>query len=536
MNSPTASLRVGCALWALLCLGVAGEMRRAAAQEAETAPSGGSDPVRVEPHSEWAEAILYFVVVDRFADGDKSNDRQVDDTAKGAFHGGDLVGLTQRLDDLAELGITALWITPVVKNIDGFVTGAGFPDWAYHGYWADDFRQVDPRFGSEAELAQLVAEAHRRGIAVLLDVVYNHVGYNSRYLTDPATRDWLRREDRGTCGTDDLTSCLAGLPDLKTERPEVAEYLFEAHLGLAERTGLDGFRLDTVKHVSHEFWREHRRRVRERLGDDFFLLGEVWGGDAQVLDPWFEGDELDAGFDFGFKGSTEAFVEGRGRTVAFNAYLERRRNPREGHHLAHFLSSHDVPGALWELGGDLDRFRLAVLLQFTSRGIPTVYYGEEVGREGGDWPENRSDMPWGDLGIGPGAGLARNEGLREEYRRLIAIRRARPALWRGSHRGLDFGDDHLVFLRHDEMSGDAVLVAVNRAGQPAPLDVELPAELTEEALEDLWGGAEVSVVEGRVKATIPPLGALIVGARTARQVAPAQSPEGEAAGAADPRG
>jgi glycosidase len=125
-----------------------------------------------------------------------------------------------------------------------------------------------------------------------------------------------------------VTSCVAGLPDLRTELPEVADYLMTAQLGRAERTGGDGFRRDTVRHVAHEFWQEHRRRTRERLGDDFFLLGEVWGGDPGVLDPWFENDEMDAGFDFGFQGSTLAFVEGRGRAVAYDRYLQKRHAVR----------------------------------------------------------------------------------------------------------------------------------------------------------------------------------------------------------------
>jgi len=449
----------------------------------ESAPTASP---RVEPHSSWDEAILYFVIVDRFADGDATNNIEVDRNAKGAFHGGDLKGLTEQLDELADLGVTALWITPVVRNIPGFVTGAGFPDWGYHGYWADDFYELDPRFGSEADLEALVDAAHERGIAVLLDVVYNHAGYDSQYVTDPQTEGWLRTEQAGTCGTDDLTSCLAGLPDFKTELPEVADYLLAAHLELAERVDLDGFRLDTVKHVTHEFWQRHRREVDESLGEDFFLLGEVWGGDAPSLDPWFEGDEMDAGFDFGFVGSSLGFLQGRGRTVAFNRYLEKRHAVRDGYHLAHYLSSHDVQGALSLVNGDKEIFLLAALLQFTNPGIPTIYYGEEVGRPGGDWPDNRSDMPWGDRDILPGKGKPRDEGLREDYKRLIAIRRAHPALWRGDHTGLQFDQDLLVFQRTDPTSGDVVIVAVNRGEEPAMTSFEMPPGWAEKTIRDVW--------------------------------------------------
>jgi len=473
--------------------------------KAEAAPVAEPE----KPGRRWADEILYFVVVDRFADGDATNNVKVDPRGKGAFHGGDLKGLTAQLDELSSLGVTALWVTPLVKNIDGFVTGAGFPDWGYHGYWADDFHQLDPRFGTEADLKGLVDAAHQRGIRVLLDVVYNHPGYNSRYLTQKP--GWLRSEERGTCGTDDITSCLSGLPDFKTEEPEVAKYLLDAQLAWAKKSGVDGFRLDTVKHVSHDFWKEHRRRTRAELGTDFFLLGELWGGDVQSLDPYFSGGEMDAGFDFSFQGSALSFVLGRGRTVAFDRYLQSRAKVREGYHLAHFLSSHDVDGALHLLQGDVARFRLAATLQLTTSGIPVIYYGEEVARPGGGWPANRSDMPWGKRAVKPGAGLQRDEKLREYYRKLIAVRRAHPSLSRGTHEALSTEGDVYVFLRHDAASGDAVVVAVNRGTSRATVSVPWPQSwrgATE--AEDLLNGGRMAA-DATMRLVIEPLSARILG-------------------------
>jgi glycosidase len=442
--------------------------------------------------------------VDRFADGDPTNDANVDRNAKGTFHGGDLAGLRAQLDELADLGVTALWITPVVKNIDGFVTGAGFPDWGYHGYWADDFYSLDRRFGGEAELKALVDDAHRRGMKVLLDVVYNHAGYDSRYTRDPQFRGWMRTEGLGTCGADDVTSCVSGLPDFKTEMPEVADYLYKAHLGLAKRVGLDGFRLDTVKHVTHEFWQEHRRRARAELGNDFFLIGEVWGGDAQSLDPWFAGDEMDAGFDFSFAGSALGFLQGRGRTAAFDHYLKSRDKVRAGHLLSPYLSSHDIPGALFQLQGDKQLFRLAAALELTVSGLPMIYYGEEVGRPGGDWPDNRSDMPWGDRKIQPGAGKLRDEALRSFYKKMIAVRRAHPALSRGVYESVLSDGDLLVFRRRDADSKDVVVVAVNRGAQPAMASFEPPAE---------WEGrAAFDEVSGEAGTAVAPRGVAVFAA------------------------
>ena len=408
---------------------------------------------------DWSRDVLYFVLVDRFADGFRNeDDRFVRRERPGYFHGGDLVGLRRQLDELADLGVTAIWINPVVKNIPRYV-GGELPHWGYHGYWADDFYRLDSRFGTEADLRELVVAAHARGIKVLLDVVYNHPGYDSRYVREKP--EWLRTGDE--CGGHDpITMCLSGLPDFRTESPEVADYLMKAHLGFAERTGLDGFRLDTVKHVRHEFWREHRRRVRGRLGENFFLLGEVWGGNAEVLDEWFEGDELDAGFDFSFRGSALGFVSGRGRAIAFSRYLLRRdRQLRRGYELVHYLSSHDEPGAIYELDGDKRRFKLLAALQMATRGIPMIFYGEEVGRDiGKDWPENRTDMPWGSRPILPGTGVARDEDMRRYYKKLIAARRAHPELATGEYVELSAEGDAIVFAR---VAGNlAALVAVNR--------------------------------------------------------------------------
>jgi glycosidase len=474
------------------------------------APASGRSSPRPPSLSDWRDAILYFVLIDRFADGDPSNDIAVDIQAKGAFHGGDLKGLAERLDEIADLGVTALWINPIVKNIDGPVTGAGFPDWAYHGYWADDFLAMDRRFGSEKQLASLVEACHRRGIRVLLDVVYNHAGYDSHYLTDAKTKGWLRTEAAGTCGQDDVTSCVAGLPDFRTELPEVAAFLIDAQMGWAKRSGVDGFRLDTVKHVDHAFWKEHRRRSREALGKDFFLLGEVWGGDADVLDPWFEGDELDAGFDFSFQGSAIGWLLGRGRTVAFDRYLKSREKVRRGYILSHFLSSHDVTGALKQLQGDAGLFRLAAILQLTTSGIPMIYYGEEVARPGGDWPENRSDMPWGNRKVLPGAGKPRDEALRADYRKLIGIRRAHLALSRGVHTAVATDGDLYAFLRRDADSKDAVVVVINRGSAPATLKMAVPEEWGRAVAEDAWNGGVVGRSGDTVEMIVAPRSARVL--------------------------
>ncbi len=340
---PSARSLVACACLAasLVLAGCAA----GGAPDAAKSTSSSKGIVKVVPQRDWSDAVLYFVILDRYADGDGTNDDKVDRNNPGGWHGGDLKGLTAHLDEISSLGATAIWITPVVQQIafcppsqapvGVTVPGGWFEHCAFHGYWADDFTKLDPHYGSEADLKALVDAAHARGMKVLLDVVYNHVGYDAHYLHDPATRDWVRTQPVD-CAADAIHCQVGGLPDLKTELPAVQDYLLAAHLGLARRTGLDGFRLDTVKHVEHEFWRRHREETRTQLGPDFFLLAEVWGGSATVLDEYFADDEMNAGFDFTFKGSCEAFVQGKGRTVAFASLP---REARQG-------ARRPLPGAL----------------------------------------------------------------------------------------------------------------------------------------------------------------------------------------------
>jgi len=481
---------LACATALLLACQSSGDPSSANAQSDR--PAG---PVSVKPQTDWHDAIIYFVLVDRFADGDGSNNQHVDRSNPGGWHGGDLQGLIDQLDEIADLGATTIWINPVQLQIDSplFASGPpetgtqnGFEHWGFHGYWMDDFTRLDPHFGNEDQLRRLVEEAHGRGIKVLLDVVYNHAGYGARYEIDPQFKGWIRNKPV-ECSADPLTCQVGGLPDFDTDNPEVREYLLSATIGIAARTDLDGFRLDTVKHIDHPFWQEHRKRTRDQAGDDFFLLGEVWGGSAQVLDEWFVNDEMDAGFDFTFRGSCRGFVEGKGRTVAFAAYLEKRHRVREGYHLAHYLSSHDEPMFLYDLDYDEARFRMCVALQMTSLGMPVIYYGEEVGRLGSVWPTNRKDMPWGDRDVRPGAGVDRNESLRDYYKKLIQIRRAHPALSRGTYQRLYWEGDLLVFKREDADTGDTVIVAINRGDSEAAAAVPKPASWEEVASEAIEG-------------------------------------------------
>lgn len=403
----------------------------------EGARAQGEAPFQMGPVQ---DQVFYFVMLDRFYDGDPGNNRDVQPGQKGAWQGGDLKGLMQKLDYLQQLGVTALWITPIVDQVDAPVHGAGFPDWAYHGYWADDFQSLEARLGTEAELRELLQQAHARGMAVILDVVINHAGYGSRWETDASmTRSPCPAQEEAT----ELTACLFGLPDFRTEDPQVRERVLGWTLDWARRFPLDGFRLDTLKHVEPEAFAALGRRaralaLREHGKQRFLMLGEWWGA-AQNDDTsarLMEQGVVDTLFDFSFHGLAEGFVSGRMRAEAAAHHLE-RRHQAPGPPLVHFLDSHDVPTFFSRLDAQQQqRYPMAAVLQMTIYGAPVVTWGDELGRAGGEWPLNRQFMPWEALETPQG------QRLFALWSALIKLRRQAPAL-----RGAQF---HKVAARSDE--------------------------------------------------------------------------------------
>ena len=409
----------------------------------------------------WRNDVLYFVMLDRFADGDISNNDDVDLESALAFHGGDLKGLRDNLDEIRALGATAIWLTPITKQVGPITSELGL-FYGHHGYWADNFTEIDPRFGTEADLKDLVDRAHEMDMRIILDVVYNHVGYDSDWTrTRP---EWLRLDDE--CGGNAETLCLSGLPDIRTELPKVREYLFDAHIGLAERTGIDGFRLDTVKHISHDFWQEHQAAVRNRLGPEFLLLGEVWGADKYLAEPYFQRNELDAITDFGFRDRTLKFLTGVTTANRYSRYLSKRHTVPEGKLLAHFLSNHDMPMLLAMLRGDKEKLKVAATILLTTEGLPVITWGETVGRRGGIWPANRQDMPWGERDVQPGTGIERDTDLRAIFQQLIGLRRDYSAFSEEEISIVSANDRTFAFSR-----GSDFIVAVNGSSSSWTFDL-----------------------------------------------------------------
>ncbi|MHB9862344.1 pullulanase-type alpha-1,6-glucosidase [Streptomyces sp. YIM S03343] len=410
---------------------------------------------------------FYFVMPDRFANGDTSNDKGgltgsrlatgYDPTDKGFYQGGDLKGLTKRLDYIKDLGTTAIWMAPIFKNRP--VQGSGSNASAgYHGYWITDFTQVDPHFGTNKDLGTLIAKAHAKGMKVFFDVITNHtadvVDYEEKsysylskgafpYLTkdgqpfddadyaaggksfpsvgtgsfprtpvvsaadkDVKVPSWLNdptmyhnRGDSTYAGESATYGDFSGLDDLWTERPEVVKGMEKIYQRWVRDFGVDGFRIDTVKHVDMEFWTQWATALDAYAADhgrkNFFMFGEVYSADTSVTSPYVTQGRLDATLDFPFQDAARAYASQSGSAQklasVFADDYKYATDKANAYEQVTFLGNHDMGRIGYFLKQDnpkatdtelLAKDKLANELMFLSRGNPVVYYGDEQGFTG----------------------------------------------------------------------------------------------------------------------------------------------------------
>ncbi|MEQ1571088.1 MAG: alpha-amylase family glycosyl hydrolase, partial [Myxococcota bacterium] len=379
---------------------------------------------------------LYFVLVDRFADGTADAGGPVDRADPQGWHGGDLAGVSAHVDDLWRLGVGAVWLSPVSRARHG-----KHGEWgAYHGYWVEALDEVDPRFGTLDELADLSRALHRRGMKLYLDVVYNHVGPDAELVRRHPewfhhrgdVRDWDDPEQV-------VTHDVHGLPDLAQENEEVYRYLRDASVRLVDAVDPDGFRVDAVRHLPEGFL--------ARLGDElrahrpgFELVGEVFDGDPAHLQARVTADRLDAVFDFPlYFAMRDAVCAGApaGRLAA--ALLT-----EYGARPIPLADNHDLPRVRSACPNDAAALSM-LALTVTARGTPSITYGTEAGLRGATEPDNRGDMVFGAEDPFGGA-------LSE----LLAVRGGWPELADGATRIRWLDDRGLVALRVGETHTTAV--------------------------------------------------------------------------------
>jgi neopullulanase len=496
------------------------------------------------------EDSLYLIMADRFANGDPANDeppeapKTHDRSNPRAYHGGDLHGVRDHLPYLKDLGINTLWLTPVVKN------GAAED---YHGYGATDLYAIDPHLGTVRDYQELVAAVHQQRMKIFFDIVPNHVGPRHPWVANPPLPDWfhgtlehhldshspLKNDFYGKpnspAAPNDPFEALIDphapaqlkrnltdgwffgiLPDLNTENPLVAQYLLQNAIWWTETSGLDGLRVDTFPYVSRKFWSAWTvglRRIYPRLS----TIGEVFHPDPTVTSFFVGGQHRFDGIDTGLTTVFDYPLYFVLRDVLLNGAPAGRIADILRHDslypapglLVPFFANHDVPRFAGEKNASIAKLKLAFGLTLTLRGVPQLYYGDEIAMPGGNDPDNRRDFPGGWIGDPQDAFDAADRTPQQQevfaaVQTLFHLRSEHAALRDGRLWHLYSDDLSYIFLR--ETDDELLAVAFNNSNQPRELRVSLqdtPAKSVAR-LSSLYGGAQASVSPGELHFTLPP--------------------------------
>jgi cyclomaltodextrinase / maltogenic alpha-amylase / neopullulanase len=374
--------------------------------------------------AEWAKsAVMYQIFPDRFYRGDNFTEHDKFEkwdckVKSSSILGGNLDGIIDKLDYIEELGINAIYMTPV------------FHSRSNHKYDTIDYFKIDPHFGTEEKVVELVKRAHERGIKVIFDAVFNHSGIdffafqdlvengeNSKY------KDWFEVESY-PIKTEFPPNYKTfgyhyGMPKLMMKNLETAEYFFKVCTYWIEKADIDGWRLDVSDEISHKFWKEARNRIKS-VKKDVTITGEVW----YDSNSWLNGDEFDNVMNYKFYYALLKFIA-YNEIDADEFYCElgeiRGMYKKEAYStMWNLIDSHDTARFLTQAGGDKEKLKLALILQMTMEGSPVIYYGDEIGMEGGKDPDCRRGMVWDEK--------KQDRELLEYYKKMIKIRKDNPLL------------------------------------------------------------------------------------------------------------
>ncbi len=467
---------------------------------------------------DWVQdAVFYHIVPDRFYNADPTNDPEndqpIDFTGRiegDRFYGGDLKGILEKLDYLQSLGITALYLSPVFASV------------THHNYDIDDYEQVDPQLGTNADLEALAQQMRERSMRLVVDGVFNHTGiyffaFQDLLKNQEASpyRNWYIVERFPVEVKPNPTYWawwnIPYMPKLNHENPQVRRYLLRVVAQWTQRLRLGGWRLDVPNEVPDIFWREFRPVVRS-ANPEAVIIGEIWGDAGH----WLQGDMFDSVMNYLWRGAVLDWVAHRRiRASQFDQRMQELmvRYPRQSlYAMYNMLSSHDTPRFWRECGGDERRVRLGLLLQMTAIGAPAIYYGDEIGMDGGGTPDNRRPMKWDGF-------TAQEQALRAYVQKLIEVRRTTPALRRGEWQTLLADDARNLYafarvLRNSTAPAEGAIVLLNNGEQEATFEVPLPFPASE------WGAIVATAndfvqetypaTKGRLALVLPPLSGMIL--------------------------
>jgi glycosidase len=483
--------------------------------------------------------LIYLIMPDRFADGDPSNnDPEIsrglyDRTKPRYYHGGDLQGIIDHLSYLKDLGITAIWVNPIYDNVNHPNTRETYDGQAitdYHGYGAVDFYGVDEHLGTLEKFRELVDKAHQAGIKIVQDQVANHTGPFHPWVTDSPTPTWyngtLAHHLANTWQTWTLMdphsppamrkATLEGwfldiLPDLNQNDPEVARYLIQNTLWWIGVSGMDGIRQDTWPYVPRTFWRDWVAAIKREY-PNFRVVGEMFDGDPGLVS-FFQGgaarfdgidDGVDSLFDFPlFYPIRRVFANGGPvREVAITLGHDHLYTKPDM--LVTFLGLHDVQRFMNEKGATVAGLKLAFTLLMTTRGIPMIYYGDEIAMPGGNDPDNRRDFPAS--AFRADGRNADQDSVFEHVRKLAHLRSANDCLRRGPLADLMATDRVYAYTRAGRSC--TAVVVINNAGTGA--EAALPvAGFEEGTARDSLGVADARFAAGVLTVNLPPRSASV---------------------------
>jgi len=414
-------------------------------------PAGAADP----NDRKWQDESVYFLMVDRYSNGNTDNDYHVDSLDPDAFHGGDFEGVIGKLDYIKDMGFTAIWLSPIFDNADK----------GYHGYWVNDFRSTEEHFGTLDEFKTLVDQAHNKGIKIILDFPVTHISDTHPWVTDESKKDWILSEKETEAdGPEPFdSSWLNGLPKVNLDHKEAGDYLIETAKWWVTETDIDGLVIDEVNKTPNSFSSELSKEVKG-LKDSFYLLGEIQTTDAETI-AQSQGNGMDGFIDYPLaKVLRPSFSEvDQPLTQLIDAKEKNMKLYSDPYLMGTLMDDHKTfrytrdsitknqhPGPRW---------KLALTYLYTTPGIPIVYYGSEIALDGGFGTDNHRQMDF-----------RTDKELVDYITSLGELRNNFPSLTRGQMEILGEKENLIVYKRTYE--NQTAVIAINNSSESQNIAID----------------------------------------------------------------